>query len=111
MEIFKKGYDMALTRAMELDLIKDTDIVVYLESKAYRRGKTSFKIAWFYAEYRGEKEPSLAVYYRKKPMDFYDFGIAKGGSIIDLVMIMIGCDYVTALRELRKELGLKWGNV
>lgn len=100
--------DLKLTRALELDAIKEIDIVQFLEYRGFKVTCRSYKITWFLNHLRGEKEASLAIYHNKRPMDWYDYGIRKGGSIIDLVMMLDGCSYVNAVQLLRKQLGLNY---
>lgn len=106
-----KSYDIALTRSMELDAIKDIDIVQYLQEMGFKPRKETYKIVWYISPFRSEREASFAVYKRKKPMDWYDYGEGIGGSIIDLVMKLHDLAYVDALKHLRKYLGFTWGNV
>jgi hypothetical protein len=56
------------------------------------------------AVWRGEKRPSVSI----QQNDFgewlwHDFGSDKGGSWIDLVMVIYGWDYVTAVKFLREK--------
>ena len=56
------------------------------------------------AVWRGEKRPSVSI----QQNDFgewlwHDFGSDKGGSWIDLVMVLYGWDYVTAVKFLREK--------
>lgn len=101
-----RGYDMSLVRVLEIDMIKEIDIVWYLRMLGYIPVRTTYKIAWYFAMWRDEREPSLAVYYRKSPQDWYDYGEGVGGSIIDLVMRMHCISYVRTVRYLRKLLRL-----
>lgn len=104
-------YDIKLSRVMELDIIKKIDIPEYLWKNGYRPVRETYKILWYISPFRNESEASFAVYNRKNPMDWFDYGEKKGGSIIDLVMRLHGLSYVEALKHLRKYLGLTWGNV
>lgn len=103
------GYDIDLVRHIELEQVKSQDIVAYMAYCGYVPVRTTYKIAWFYAPYRKEEVPSLAVYYVKKPyQDWYDYGDKKGGSIIDLAMALHGVGYVEAVKVLRKWAGCEY---
>lgn len=47
---------------------------------------------------RNERTASCCVY--KDTNSFYDFGSTKGGSVIDLYMLIHDCDFKTAMSEL-----------
>ena len=95
-------YDLPLVRSLELDQIKQyISITDYLAHHGHQPAKMTSKIAWYSAPWRVEKEPSLAVYYRKNPQDWYDFGEHKGGSIIDLAMKLHNISYKETMQRLR----------
>lgn len=92
-------WDKNLTRQMELRQIKDIPIQEYLAGLAILPTKQHGRILWYSSPLRTEDTPSLAVYTDKN--DWYDFGGAKGGSIIDLVMALNELPYIDAIRKLR----------
>jgi hypothetical protein len=94
-------FNIQTTRLLEMDQIKKEDIQGYLEACGYTPSHTTAKIAYFCAPWREEKDPSLAVYYKKTPQDWYDYGENIGGSIIDLAMKLYG-DYAEGMRSLRR---------
>ena len=56
------------------------------------------------AVWRGEKRPSVSIQQNEfGEWLWHDFGSDKGGSWIDLVMILYGWDYVTAVKFLREK--------
>ena len=56
------------------------------------------KAAWYLSPLRTEKEASFCVTLNKNL--WYDFGIAKGGNVIDLVILLKSCSPIEALRYL-----------
>lgn len=102
-------YDRELVRSIEIKKIKEyISVEDYLSYKGYHPTKKTVKIVWYYAPWRQgrqEKEPSLAVYYRKNPQDWFDFGEQVGGSIIDLAKKFHEGDYKKSMEELRAILG------
>ncbi|SDK74846.1 CHC2 zinc finger [Salinimicrobium catena] len=63
--------------------------------------KQTSKAAWYLSPLRTEKEASFCVTLYKNL--WYDFGIAKGGNVIDLVMELKSCTAVDALRYLSSQ--------
>ncbi len=59
------------------------------------------KAAWYLSPLRTEREPSFCVTLSKNL--WYDFGIAKGGNVIDLVMELKFCSPIEALRYLSSQ--------
>jgi hypothetical protein len=94
-------FNIQTTRLLELDQIKNEDIQSYLDFCGYAPAYTTVKIAYFRTPWREEKDPSLAVYYKKKPQDWYDYGDNTGGSIIDLTIKLHKCSYQEAMKKLR----------
>ena len=70
---------------------KDVSIESYMNREPVKR-KNSYGL--YYSPFRGEHNPSFKVDYRKNL--WYDYGLGKGGSIIDLVMELEQCDFVMA---------------
>lgn len=95
-------YDVATTRLLELDAIKKEDITAYLEACGYKRESKTSLIIWFKAPWRNEERASLAIYHKKSPQDWYDYGENAGGSLIDLAMKLHNIPYVEAIKKLRE---------
>lgn len=95
-------YNVSTTRILELDAIKKEDIATYLESCGYKRESKTSLIIWFKAPWRNEERASLAIYHKKTPQDWYDYGENVGGSLIDLTMKLHGIPYVEAIKKLRE---------
>lgn len=56
------------------------------------------------AVWRGEKRPSVSIQQNEfGEWLWHDFGSGKGGSWIDLVMVLYSWDYITAVRFLREK--------
>ena len=65
--------------------------------------RKSEKEAWFLSPLRSETQASFSVSLHKNL--WYDFGIGKGGSTIDLIMLMKCCTVKEALEYLKSDLG------
>lgn len=100
-------YDLKVVRSIEIEKIKRcVSVENYLTYKGYQVVRKSTKIAYYCTPWRQEKEPSLAVYYRKNPQDWYDFGEKIGGTVIDIAKKIHKGDYKKAMEELRAILNL-----
>jgi len=91
-------------RRLEIKAIKKLSIVDFLNSivingKPIEPVRISGNKAYYLSPLREEKHPSFVVYLDKN--DWYDYGINKGGSIIDLVMEMFNMKYTEAVQMLR----------
>lgn len=91
-------------RKAEIEAIKRLSLVDFLAEIGYHPEKRTYKIFWYLSPLRQESNPSFAVYVNKEVQDWYDFGLSKGGSIIDFVMEYYGFDYTEAIRLLRKRI-------
>ena len=89
-------------RQEELRQIKQINIVSFLSNLGFEPRTIQLTRTWFKSPLREERTPSFCVYTLKN--DWYDFGAAKGGSIIDLVMALFGLPYVEAVQMLRRSL-------
>jgi DNA primase len=89
-------------RKIEIERIKERiDIISFLSKLGYKPSHWSNTKAFYLSPLRKETKPSFVVYTQKN--DWYDFGINKGGSIIDLVMLLFDMHYIEAIQMLRKE--------
>jgi DNA primase len=89
-----------LQRRLELEAIKRIPLIDFLESLGHEPVKVTEGKAWYLSPLRKEKIPSFVVYLSTN--SWYDFGINKGGTIIDFVMEYFNMDYVEAVAMLRK---------
>ncbi|MDT0648443.1 toprim domain-containing protein [Zunongwangia sp. F260] len=76
-------------------------IVKTLAKLGHFPSRTSEKEAWFLSPLRSETQASFNVSLRKNL--WYDFGIGKGGSIIDLIMAMKSCAINEAVQFLQAD--------
>ena len=76
-------------------------IVKTLAKLGHFPSKTTEKEAWFLSPLRSETQASFSVSLHKNL--WYDFGIGKGGSTIDLIMAMKSCSVREALEFLQME--------
>ncbi len=80
----------------DIENIKKINIVDYLQSKGIAPvGTEGNKVVY---NLRNERTPSVKVY--TDANTFYDFGNKTGGSIIDLVKYLNGCNEYDAMKEL-----------
>jgi hypothetical protein len=70
---------------LSLEQAKQTDIVAYLSSLGYKPVKIKGHSYWYRSPLRGEKTASFKVNTRINR--WYDFGLGKGGSILDFCMV------------------------
>jgi len=77
-------------------------IVKTLAKLGHFPSRTTEKEAWFLSPLRSETQASFSVSLHKNL--WYDFGIGKGGSIIDLIMAMESCTVKEALEYLMSDM-------
>ncbi|MBZ9632580.1 toprim domain-containing protein [Salegentibacter sp. LM13S] len=77
-------------------------IVKTLAKLGHFPSRISEKEAWFLSPLRSETQASFSVSLHKNL--WYDFGIGKGGSIIDLIMTMESCTVKEALEYLMNDM-------
>lgn len=80
---------------------RQVSIIRVLEDFGIAHERYTAKAAWYLSPLRTEKEASFCVTLNKNL--WYDFGIAKGGNVIDLVMELKSCSAVDALRHLSNQ--------
>ncbi len=80
--------------------IKDISIRDFLRSAGVKPAYEKTHYGMYLSPFRQESNASLRVDYQKNV--WYDHGAGEGGSIIDLVMKMDGCDFKTAVNKLQK---------
>lgn len=84
-----------------LQSIKSIPIVDYLQSLGVTPIKRYGGYALYNAPYREDRNASMKVDFIRNL--WYDFGLGKGGSIIDLVMLLSGCNTREAISHLTGE--------
>lgn len=80
---------------------RQTSIVKVLEDFGIAPKRQTSKAAWYLSPLRTEKEASFCVTLNKNL--WYDFGIAKGGNVIDLVIHLKSCSPIEALGYLSSQ--------
>uniref|UniRef100_A0AB33J8V8 Toprim domain-containing protein n=1 Tax=Prevotella sp. GTC17260 TaxID=3236796 RepID=A0AB33J8V8_9BACT len=83
-----------------LQNIKNIPIADYLHAYGMKPVKKYGSYALYNAPYREDHNASMKVDFARNL--WYDFGLGKGGSIIDLVMRMRGCSAYEAMAHLAK---------
>jgi hypothetical protein len=83
---------------------KEIDLVDYLSSLGYQPSKIRGFNYWYLSPLRTEKTPSFKV--NRKLNRWWDFGIGKGGSIVDFGMLFYGCTIPKLLQILSGILSL-----
>lgn len=96
--------DMQKLREAELYLIKKLSIIEMLDTWGFKPVRISGRRAYFLSPLRQEGTPSFVVYLKSDKEDWYDFGLGKGGSIIDLTMEFWNVDYPEAIGLLRQKI-------
>ena len=81
-----------------LQNIKNIPIADYLHAYGMQPVKKYGSYALYNAPYREDHNASMKVDFARNL--WYDFGLGKGGSIIDLVMLLQGCDAHEAMTHL-----------
>ena len=85
---------------VNLQEVKQIDIVEYLEKLGYQPQKISNKDYWYLSPLREEKEPSFKV--NRDLNVWYDHGTGKGGSIIDFGILYHDCSIPGFIQKLSK---------
>lgn len=89
-----------LNKIMTLEEIKNISIRAYLEQMGITPAKEYSSYAMYHSLFREDRTPSLKVDY--KDNIWYDFGLGKGGSIIDLHMNLNNYSTEEAIADLDK---------
>ena len=90
------------TKRISCESARSICIVKTLERFGHFPSRTSEKEAWFLSPLRSETQASFKV---SLPMNrWYDFGIGKGGNVIDLVCLISNCSVIDALSYFSNEL-------
>lgn len=87
---------------MNIEESKTLSIVDYLSQEGIEPVKTSGNSCWYLSPIREERTPSFRV--NKRENYWYDYGIAEGGDLVELVKRMHNLTTVSdALKELSKK--------
>ena len=81
-----------------LQNIKNIPIADYLHARGIQPVKKYGSYALYNAPYREDHNASMKVDFARNL--WFDFGLGKGGSIIDLVMLLQGCNAHEAISHL-----------
>ncbi|WP_424492390.1 toprim domain-containing protein [Salinimicrobium sp. GXAS 041] len=83
------------TKRMSCETARSICIVKALTKLGHFPSRKSEKEAWFLSPLRSETQASFKVSFRLNR--WYDFGIGKGGNVIDLVCLISNCSVAEAL--------------
>ncbi|SDK90257.1 Toprim-like [Salinimicrobium catena] len=86
------------TKRMNCERARSICIVSTLAKLGYFPSRKSEKEAWFLSPLRSETQVSFKV--SSKLNRWYDFGIGKGGNVVDLVCLILECSVSEALAYL-----------
>ncbi|UJH90551.1 toprim domain-containing protein [Antarcticibacterium sp. 1MA-6-2] len=90
------------TKRISCESARSICIVKTLERLGHFPSRISEKEAWFLSPLRSETHASFKV---SLPLNrWYDFGIGRGGNVIDLVCLVSNCSVIDALSYLSDEL-------
>ena len=78
---------------MNIQEAKSIVLADYLQSLGITPCKKQGANLWYYSPFREETEPSFKVNTARN--EWYDFGLGKGGNIIDFVMEQYGAGSVS----------------
>jgi len=83
---------------MNIAEAKDISLSDYLQSIGITPCKRQGNSLWYYSPFRKETEPSFKVNLARN--EWYDFGMGKGGNIIDFTMEHLGTDSVSGALQI-----------
>ena len=89
------------TSKMSIATAKQIDLIEFLEKLGYRAKKISGNDHWYLSPLRNESTPSFKV--NSKEQVWYDFGIGKGGNIIDFGILLYNCSVAEFLEKLSNQ--------
>ena len=94
------------TKKMNCEEARNICIVKALENLGHFPSRKTEKEAWFLSPLRKETKASFKV---SIPLNrWYDFGIGKGGNIIDLVCLTLNCSVAEALAALSDQITVSY---
>jgi len=71
---------------MNISQAKQIDLVQFLEKEGHKAVKDKGHVHWYLSPIRSEDTPSFKVDSRRN--EWYDYGLGKGGDILDLIQLM-----------------------
>jgi DNA primase len=84
--------------SLPIEELRQTDIVAYLSKLGFKPRKINNFNYWYLSPLKDEKIPSFKV--NRKLNQWYDFGSAKGGNIIDFGILYFNCSVSDFLRQI-----------
>lgn len=84
---------------MNCEQVNQLELVSVLASLGHSPVKTRRNDQWYYSPLHPDNTPSFKVNSAKNT--WYDFGLGKGGTVVDLVCTLYHCDITTALTKIR----------
>ncbi len=95
---FKIKIMLMKTKRLNCETARDICIVKTLENLGHLPSRRTEKEAWFLSPLRKETKASFKV---SIPLNrWYDFGIGKGGNVVDLVCLILNCSVAATLASL-----------
>lgn len=89
------------TRLFSCSEAKKIDLVEYLEILGFRPQKIRNNDYWYHSPLREEKTPSFKV--NRKLNVWYDYGLGKGGDIIEFGVLYFNCSIFEFLQKLKAD--------
>lgn len=83
---------------MNCEQASRVDLVSYLATQGMKPAKENGNNYWYHSPLHEDNTPSFKVDRNKNT--WYDFGLGKGGKLVDFVCTLHRCDIATALRKL-----------
>lgn len=97
--LFRNGVrDMERKERLNVEQAKQIDLVSYLRRLGYRPERERGNDHWYLSPLRKEKTASFKV--NQKLNRWYDFGIGKGGNLIDFSILFFNCSVREVLEKL-----------
>ena len=75
---------------------KSINLISFLSKLGIKPKKITKEQYWYYSPFRIESKPSFNI--KSKENIWFDFGLGKGGTIIDLIMILKQLDFKESLK-------------
>lgn len=76
------------------------DMVHYLSSRGFEPAKRKGNNYWYLSPFRDETDPSFKV--NRNRNQWYDFGLGKGGNLLDFILLLDGCSIPEVLQRLKQ---------
>lgn len=85
---------------MTIKEAKAIEMIAYLSYAGIEPAKIKGENYWFYSPFREEKTPSFKV--NRKLNNWYNFGIGKGGNLVDLILLLENIPIPDILQKLER---------